>query len=512
MKKTLTIGLIVVCSVLVFFTADSSAEKAHKINGWAWSENIGWVSLNCYNSGLNNKCLNSDYGVDFDRETKEVFGYSWSEYGGWLCFGSSCDETQENMFLPPDDAQIVAKITKNNLLTGWAGWPVLGKNGWVKLQGEVYNNSDPKVQCRNCVQYKGQEKEKCGFCFTQEINQGSGGICANCSDCLDGECSECQECYKYGVGLDAETNALVGWAWGADYEGVGFGWLRFSASDDLALVNQPYLQTVGGDIYAQKGLGDIYQPSAPEDQPNATYMIQSNGSIVHFDSYCQKTGQCNYSQGWVSEKMDELFLPDQESNYYNQNLGHLDIKGLLAGQYGPVKAVNSSDQIDEVLKGRVYYAGDDFVLDQHSFLNSLGQEKASGTLVVRGDLVLNGNIFYAGSSIKNLKNLPCFGVLVLKKKDGSGGNIYIKPDVGYLSGNFYAEDTIYTGYQSEENNTRLSVNGLMLAEKFEFERGYVDLETKEPAERIIYDGRVFGNPPPGFSDLIAGLPEFNKNQ
>jgi len=54
----------------------------------------------------------------------------------------------------------------------------------------------------------------------------------------------------------------------------------------------------------------------------------------------------------------------------------------------------------------------------------------------------------------------------------------------------------------------LKVSGLFVAQSFNFDRKY----TKDlaPAEQIVYDGRVVANTPPGLSDFIKAIPEFQK--
>jgi|GEM_PF-4620498 len=51
------------------------------VSGWIWSENIGWISLNCSN---NNSCGVVNYGVSVDKTTGKFSGYGWSEHIGWV--------------------------------------------------------------------------------------------------------------------------------------------------------------------------------------------------------------------------------------------------------------------------------------------------------------------------------------------------------------------------------------------------------------------------------------------
>ncbi|MDD3102196.1 MAG: LamG domain-containing protein [Patescibacteria group bacterium] len=102
---------------LKIFSAKADSED--NIRGWGWSENIGWVSANCYNDygkcvgGSNNglycdngcpggtcqvdgifedRCSGNNYGVAVDTISPyKLHGYAWSSNMGWICFGCSCD-------------------------------------------------------------------------------------------------------------------------------------------------------------------------------------------------------------------------------------------------------------------------------------------------------------------------------------------------------------------------------------------------------------------------------------
>jgi len=51
------------------------ADENDNVWGWAWSENIGWISFN----GVN-------YGVNIDPASGDFSGYAWSENIGWIKF------------------------------------------------------------------------------------------------------------------------------------------------------------------------------------------------------------------------------------------------------------------------------------------------------------------------------------------------------------------------------------------------------------------------------------------
>jgi len=60
--------------------------STHKFSGWAWSEDFGWISFNCLDTGV---CGTSNYKVTLNTTTKKFEGYAWSENIGWIKFNSS---------------------------------------------------------------------------------------------------------------------------------------------------------------------------------------------------------------------------------------------------------------------------------------------------------------------------------------------------------------------------------------------------------------------------------------
>lgn len=90
------------------------------LSGYAWSDNIGWVSL----SG-------SDYGLSMDTNSK-LSGYAWSDNIGWITANES-----ELSGCPSSPCR--AKFN-GSALNGWlralsygGGW-----DGWISLSGSGY--------------------------------------------------------------------------------------------------------------------------------------------------------------------------------------------------------------------------------------------------------------------------------------------------------------------------------------------------------------------------------------
>mgnify|MGYP001584455743 CR=1 FL=1 len=118
---------------------EAEASTSDTLSGYAWSDNIGWVSFNCTDT---NSCGTSNYGVTVNAITGNFSGFAWSDNIGWVSFNqtSGCPEggctTQPNV-----DKNTGAVIgwaracagTVNGDCTGASrsdGW-----DGWIKLSG-----------------------------------------------------------------------------------------------------------------------------------------------------------------------------------------------------------------------------------------------------------------------------------------------------------------------------------------------------------------------------------------
>ncbi len=145
MKKYLAnilIGIVLLLGgflVLVNFNGNdikqTKADSSDNVYGWAWSDNIGWISFNCYNdyNGINAmeaRCLGNDYGVNIDPVTGIFSGYAWSDNIGWISF-------QQADLLGCPSGICAAQV---NLVTGeLSGWAKVVNStsvdyGWIKLR------------------------------------------------------------------------------------------------------------------------------------------------------------------------------------------------------------------------------------------------------------------------------------------------------------------------------------------------------------------------------------------
>ncbi len=90
LKNTFAVATLTIVLSFMTFTfhevQTAYAGAADNIVGWAWSENIGWISMNCVNTGT---CGANNYGVNINPGTGAMTGYAWSDNIGWISFNGT---------------------------------------------------------------------------------------------------------------------------------------------------------------------------------------------------------------------------------------------------------------------------------------------------------------------------------------------------------------------------------------------------------------------------------------
>lgn len=122
------------CGWLNWRDADAGAQgvrvTATFLSDFIWGENIGWINVGDGTpaDGLNYANLNgTDFGVNVDPETGELFGLAWGENVGWINFDTRAA-------LGPHSQQAQLDLCENTLL-GYA-W---GENiGWINLDDATH--------------------------------------------------------------------------------------------------------------------------------------------------------------------------------------------------------------------------------------------------------------------------------------------------------------------------------------------------------------------------------------
>ncbi|MDP3934684.1 MAG: CARDB domain-containing protein [Candidatus Giovannonibacteria bacterium] len=113
-----------------FHAPKVEAGSEHNLSGWAWSENIGWISFNSTNQGGG-----ANYGVTVNSGGN-ISGYAWSEHIGWISFNEDSDCPQS-----PCSPKL---NQQNGEVSGWAKVLVAqgnGWDGWIHLRGSNYGVS-----------------------------------------------------------------------------------------------------------------------------------------------------------------------------------------------------------------------------------------------------------------------------------------------------------------------------------------------------------------------------------
>ncbi|HQO27719.1 MAG TPA: hypothetical protein PKX21_01500, partial [Candidatus Pacearchaeota archaeon] len=152
------------------------------VNGWAWSENIGWISFSNIDPGTE-----VPYGLNINPETMKLSGYIWSENIGWITFHQSVAGEPPSDPCPADNDCMAILDPDTFKLSGWAralnhgdGW-----SGWISLAGTAADSS------------------------------------------------------PYGVYIDPDTLRFGGWAWGS---GV-IGWISFNSENEDPGTPEYYVYT-----------------------------------------------------------------------------------------------------------------------------------------------------------------------------------------------------------------------------------------------------------------------------
>jgi len=138
-KLLLIIFFLIFATGGVIFLKKISASTTDNISGYAWSENIGWISFNSLSDGSE-----INYGVNINQTTGELSGYAWSENIGWISLNRS--DTGNPPYPPFNTGE--GAIAKYNPSTGEiTGWMrVLATDGswdgWIRFCDTTFCPSD----------------------------------------------------------------------------------------------------------------------------------------------------------------------------------------------------------------------------------------------------------------------------------------------------------------------------------------------------------------------------------
>ena len=542
---TMLTAIIVLAGVLACRLAFMQETNViYDVAGWLWSDNYGWISLNYQNPGLPESGDTRSYKIQLDSNNN-LSGYGWSEYVGWVCFGFTCSGSGIGGIPSFDGGWDASYDPIAKKITGWAGIVSLGNEGYLHLGGTVIdgslangvgqacydcntNNEEGSLNCRSCFARVRVDGENIPDTSVTSTSAGSGSICFNCNGCqtstnplgtasriiCTGGCSG--GCKKYGTIVNGVNGTILGWGWNGDSTNlIGAGWVEFNGAAEIVY---PWLQTQFGSVY-----GSNYIRQRFEKGRNATYCIFAKDVYSFTSTNCQ--------QPFFSDVA--IAYPTLQNGVYRNALGQIDLAGLTT-EYRRIgnTRYNKYDQVlniynnattwknSEVFNNSVYVIKGNLTIDAgFAIANGGNGQRGNGLVVVDGDLNIKSDFGYSNGSLPDdLKKLGSVAWVIK-------GDVIVDPTVTKIVGAYLllGKDGIlcqtesgssadYPKYIangcgvffSNESPNQLVTLGLIIARAFDFRRTYSKLI--QGSERIIYDGRLIANPPPGLKALAENLP------
>lgn len=503
-----------------------------QITGWGWSSNVGWI------------CFGQTCDPNYICDNVPA--------------GNSCNPLSFGSAVPAGGWKLVRNAS-TKALSGWAKVVSLKDSGWLHLgEGVVTSPGQVGVDCYDCSYDTSTPPNitGCNTCFTRakfdgvnlpeanldSVIGGSGNICFDCLNCRENissdqssfrvDCSVCGNCRLYGGVTDNETGGIIGWGWNGNEHPSdpvkvgteGAGWVQFNALGGESGVVYPWLQTLYGAVFSRNKIRQKTVISGV----NATYCIFAK------DVYNFKSGSCGQNISTIDIKFPQQNQADQS---YKNVLGRLDLLGLSSktklsnsvyyNKYNNPIVELAGNQIwneSSIFNNKVYLINGNLTLASGFAVNNAGAgEQGNGLVIINGDLIINSDFDYNNSNIFGLDLKQLASVAWVVK-----GDVLVAPEVRRIVGAFlvlgasdnclYADGSPcstpvnypkylrnqYGVFFSGESDSPLTVSGLIIAKAFEFSRTYSDI--KQGSERIIYDGRLIANPPPGLKSFLESLP------
>jgi len=177
----------------------SSASATDNVQGFAWTDTIGWISFNCSSTGACPPNGPTNHGVALDLTTGNITGYAWSDNIGWIKFDPTF--TGPGTF---GGNQYGAKFFDSGNGAGKV-------KGWARACTAFQN----QLTC------SGQPKVLNG----PSLGGWDGWISFDCSDDSVNGCISS----NYGVTYDSTLTPgeFSGFAWGSMF----VGWISFNHKD-----------------------------------------------------------------------------------------------------------------------------------------------------------------------------------------------------------------------------------------------------------------------------------------
>lgn len=114
------------------------------LSGWAWNEDVGWISFDCHDNPDDPNCISTNYQVTL--VDGEFLGWAWNDIIGWISFNCSdpgvCAESDYKVKYTPEVAT-TASLISSTFDTGLAGGVVYNT---IMYQGVKPTGTEVKFQ------------------------------------------------------------------------------------------------------------------------------------------------------------------------------------------------------------------------------------------------------------------------------------------------------------------------------------------------------------------------------
>jgi len=281
MKKAFFLPLFLIIIGLLIHGGIAQSGASHNVRGWAWSENIGWISFNNIGGGGA-----IDYGVNIDA-AGNFSGYAWSENIGWISFNQS-DLTG----CPQSPCSATLNI-ETGAVSGWAralanssAW-----DGWIGLNGTNYGLTVSKTT-----------GEFSGWAWGSDV---VGWISFNCNN--SGKPNTCST-FEYKTTTTFAFNAIPVAGFSCDNSGCSgsecnvTNWIAYRPIANPT----PCIYKINNDSTDGDGLEDIVKSEwymKEQGQPDGSYVLK-----LSCDEVCDYTLQNMTAANYVIK----LYVEDSE--------------------------------------------------------------------------------------------------------------------------------------------------------------------------------------------------------
>jgi len=522
------------------------------MTGWGWSANVGWVcfgttcdpnnicgaSSPCDPNGFGTTKPSGGWQAKIDSTTHQITGWakiiSMSDRG-WINLGMGISTPPPSF---PDKAGQYCYDCTDTCIQ------------WTSLP------NPPGATTTPCI----TSTKSCNSCFTRtkfdlvnipdpavdSVAGGSGNTCFKCTACdkvsngIDSRitCNTCDSCYLYGGASDSQTGGSLGWAWNGNDDGSsnvdkdGAGWVQLNPKGGESGLVYPWLQTQYGAVFGSNG----FKQKAVVSGINATYCIFAQDVLNFRSQNCAKN---------IPDVSISFPQKNNADASYKNALGRLDIYGLSTTVDSGHKYNKYGNIVNKISGNPNWTSAEAAPLDNKvilihgnlsigngfSVVNGNSSQSGNGLVIVEGNLYIDNDFSYDAGSISDVKQLASIAWIVK-------GDIIFKSSVTHAVGAFIALGQDGVGCQYDNGSpcdnsidyprfrqngygvfstadlsnpadmadlsNPLVISGLILAKAFNFVRSFSNIQ--QGSEKIIYDGRLMANPPPGLKSLLEILP------